>query len=583
MLTTPVIKDEDLVFPGEGWFLYWKTSASLWKTKLEELSGIGKVIIPINWSFHSDTGDRFDFANEKPETDLKKLFEICRQLDKEVVFLLPITPVPYLPNGGIPFILARNHSKNENGVIKSYVDGDGNINQIYSFFDPRIYTAFTHFCSKLAEYFSLSGIDAGVWAMECGSVQNGEYSSYLEDYSSAFENGFSRFLQAKKEEGAISSGPVDSETELSLKREYQLMIRKLYLDGAENELATYWQGDKRFGFLLGDTKELFHRSVENLSDIEIIDEALTLLGSEIYPSSILLPSRRKKGVFQSFKNKFLSRESVETFFNDKTLSSMSDYYFKQSYTMKIFFNDNSNHKKKYIDESGFTDFCESFFSWDFCYSTYSNFEWEDELDKSHEFFYFSGFDLNMKYLSSALRMFMNGINVIIDKRGMTEDIQRRLESFYLENDLEIEKIRYLTQIETISMGEGRLFIYDSQELIDLDMKEESKSEKKNQFWAKVFNSLDMTYCQIDAESGVRYAWHERNVGPSELKFDKVKRLSVFNPSSYKRKVKIKYPTPLVFQKIIDEQNVEMSNTTHEIELSFMPKGSVSLDFGVIAQ
>ncbi|WP_034720663.1 hypothetical protein, partial [Bacteriovorax sp. DB6_IX] len=75
-------------------------------------------------------------------------------------------------------------------------------------------------------------------------------------------------------------------------------------------------------------------------------------------------------------------------FNDKTLSSMSDYYFKQSYTMKIFFNDNSNHKKKYIDESGFTDFCESFFSWDFCYSTYSNFEWEDELDKSHEFFYF---------------------------------------------------------------------------------------------------------------------------------------------------------------------------------------------------
>jgi len=582
MLTTPVIKDEDLVFPGEGWFLYWKTSASLWQTKLEELSGVGKIIIPINWSFHSDTGDRFDFADQKPETDLKKLFEICKQLDKEVVFLLPISPVPYLPNGGIPFILARNHSKDERGVIRAYVDGDGNINQLYSFYDPRIYTAFTHFCQKLAEYFSTAGIDAGVWAVEGGHMERGEFSSYLEDFSHAFDNGFSRFLQAKKDDGLVGNAPLDSQMEESLKREYQLMIRDLYLQGAEKELSTYWQGFKRFGFLLGDTNEIFQRSVDNLSDIEIIDEALSLLGSDIYPSSILLPSRRKKGVFQSFKNKFLSKESVETFFNDKTITT-TDYFFKQSYTMKIFFNENSDHKKKYISESGFSEFCEQFFSWDFCYATYDGFEWEDELDTGHEFFYFSGKDLTMKLLSSALRMFMNGINVIIDKRGMNDDIKRRLESFYLENELEIEKIRYLTQIETISMGEGRLFIYDSEELIELDMKEETKSEKKKQFWAKVFNSLDMSYCQIDAESGIRYAWHERNVGPSELKFEKVKRLSIFNPSSYKRKIKVKYPSPFVFQKIIDEQNVEMSNTTHEIELSFMPKGSVSLDFGVISQ
>jgi hypothetical protein len=583
MLTTPVIKDEDLVFPGEGWFLYWKTSASLWQTKLEELSSVGKIIVPINWSFHSDTGDRFDFADEKPETDLKRLCEICKSLDKEVVFLLPISPVPFLPNGGIPFILARNHSKDQNGVVKAYVDNDGNINQLYSFYDPRIYTAYTHFCNQLAEYFSRSGIDAGVWAIECGHMNDGEYSSYLEDFSHAFDNGFSRFLHAKKDDGSLGEDALSSDREEGLKREYQLMIRDLYLQGAEKELQTYWQGFKRFGFLLGDSKEVFNRSIDYLSDVEILDEALSLLGSDIYPSSILLPSRRKKGVFQSFKNKFLSKESVETFFNDKTLSSSMDYYFKQSYTLKIFYEENSNHKKQYINESGFINFCEKFFAWDYCFANYESFEWEDELDSGHEFYYFSGYDLTMRSLSSALRMFMNGINVIIDKRGMKDDIKRRLESFYLENELEIEKIRYLTQIETISMGEGRLFIYDSEELINLEAKPESKDDKKQQFWGKVFNSLDLDYCQIDSETGIRYAWHERNVGPSELKFDKVKRLSIFNPSSYKRKIKIKYPTPLVFQKIIDEQNVEMSNTTHEIELSFMPKGSVSLDFGVISQ
>lgn len=579
MLTTPVIKDDDLVFPGEGWFLYWKTSASLWQTKLEELSGTTKVIIPINWSFHSDTGDRFDFANEKPETDLKKLSEICKQLGKEVIFLLPVSPMPFLPNGGIPFILSRNHAKNENGVVKAYADGEGNINQLYSFYDPRIFTAFTLFCNKLAEYFSTSGIDGGVWATECGHMNNGEYSSYLEDHSRAFDNGFSRFVQAKKEEGVIGTDGIQADMELTLKKEYQLMIRDLYVQGAEKELETYWQGFKRYGFLLGNSNEVFLRTIDHLSDIDIMDEALDLLGNGIYPSSILLPSRRKKGVFKSFQNKFLSRESVEHFFNDKTLTTSHDYFFKQSFSVKVFYHENSQDKKKYLEESGFIGFCENFFAWDHCFASYKDFEWEDELDSEHQFYYFSGNDLDMKTLSSALRMFMNGINIIIDKRGMNDGIRRRLESFYLENELEIEKIRYLTQIETISMGEGRLFIYDSEELLNIDTKE----EKKHQFWSKVFNSLDFDYCEIDAESGIRYAWHERNVGPSELKFDKVRRLNIFNPSSYKRKIKIKYPASLVFQKIIDEQSVEMSNTTHEIELNFMPKGSVSLDFGVITQ
>ena len=74
-LTTPVIRDEDSVFPGENWFLYWKTSASLWKTKIESRNDLGSILVPINWSFHSDTGDSYDFAVEKPETDLNKLAE----------------------------------------------------------------------------------------------------------------------------------------------------------------------------------------------------------------------------------------------------------------------------------------------------------------------------------------------------------------------------------------------------------------------------------------------------------------------------------------------------------------------------
>ena len=145
MLTTPVIKDEDTVFPGENWFLYWKTSASLWKSKIESLRGVNKIIIPINWSFHSDTGDNIDFAGTKPETDLKKLVQICEDLGKEPILLLPITPVPYLPNGGIPFLLARNEAVDEAGLLNAAADSDGTIHHFYSFFDPRVFKAFPKF------------------------------------------------------------------------------------------------------------------------------------------------------------------------------------------------------------------------------------------------------------------------------------------------------------------------------------------------------------------------------------------------------------------------------------------------------
>jgi hypothetical protein len=208
------------------------------------------------------------------------------------------------------------------------------------------------------------------------------------------------------------------------------------------------------------------------------------------------------------------------------------------------------------------------------------FSWEDELESSRLFYYFSGVDLNLKTLSAALKMFMNGLNVFIDKRDLDEGLMRRLESFYIENDLEIERIRYLCLIETISMGEGRLFIFDSSEFEDLDKNKDLK-EKKIEFWAKVFDSLDLRYPSIEAEDGLRYTWFDRGVASIELKFEKVKRVTFFNPTSYKKKVKIKYPSQFIFQKSIDEKNVTMNNTTHEIELYFLPKGSISLDFGVI--
>lgn len=577
MLTTPVIKDEDLVFPGENWFLYWKTSASLWKSKIEALSGVHKILIPLYWGYHSDTGDKYDFANEKPETDLKKLVQICEDLGKEAIFLQPITPMPYLPNGGLPFLLARTQAVDKKGALKCYVDSNGSINQFYSYFDPRIFKAFTKFNNELQTYFSNSGIGASIYAVEGGEFFKGTFSSYLKDYSEAFQNGFSRFLSAKNEEEALSNINRTIEQEHNLYLEYEDIIRDLYLNNVKKELNICFQGYKRIGFILGGTDQVFKRSIDNISDSELIREALEMLQFNILPSSMLIPPSYKTGIFGEFKKQVLGKQMIELILDEKTVSSNYEFAFTPSYTFRIIQNEKEQSSLIRVLNSGFVDHLLTKFPWDFSFRDYQEFDWEDELESSSNFYYFQGGDLEVKTLSIALKMFMNGVNVIIDKNGLNDSLKRRLESFYIENDLDIERIRYLSLIETISMGEGRLFIFDSSELMEL----KNSQEKKDQFWSKVFSSIEFPYPQMSIDHGVYFLWFERSVSSSELSFEKVKRISLYNPTSYKKRIKIKYPSQYVFQKIVDEKSVTVNNSTHEVEVNFLPKGTVSLDFGVM--
>ena len=174
-LTTPVPRDLDTVFPGENWFFYWKTSASLWKNKLQEFPGT-KIIIPVNWSFHSETGDQFDFDEHRPETNLKKLVEIAESVGKQVIFFLPLTPAPFLSNGGLPHLLARGLALNNEQMAYGIIDADDNLIKIYSFFDPRVFEAFDRFVKKLGQYFD--GFTTLMRPLQLMFMKNTGYSGY---------------------------------------------------------------------------------------------------------------------------------------------------------------------------------------------------------------------------------------------------------------------------------------------------------------------------------------------------------------------------------------------------------------------
>ena len=133
-LTTPVLRELDSIFPGENWFFYWKTSSSLWKSKLEDFSS-RVVLCPINWSIHHKGQEDIDFLGNNPEANLKKLVSVIRELGKEAIFLLPLGPAPFLPNGGVPHVFSRFPSLNKENAIYGVADPEGRINKMYSFFD----------------------------------------------------------------------------------------------------------------------------------------------------------------------------------------------------------------------------------------------------------------------------------------------------------------------------------------------------------------------------------------------------------------------------------------------------------------
>lgn len=575
MLTTPVVKDEDTVFPGENWFFYWKTSASLWKSKIEKTSLTDKIIVPINWSFHTDTGDKIDFADQKPETDFKRLYDICRELEKEIIFLLPITPVPYLPNGGIPYLLARTASCDEYGINRASADSEGTIHKFYSFYDPRVYKGFSRFCSQLSEYFEKNEIKAPLWGANCGHYTHGYFRSYLYDRSVAFNSGFSKFIEMKKAELKLDKITADQEQDFII--EYNDTISSIYEDISKNSLKENWQGVKNFSFLEGEMNSIEARMLDQISDTKIIDDALKSLDNGIMPSSILLPNRNKVGIYSDLKKQVINSSRLDEFFNEKTIIADNDFIFKASSAVNIFHNVKDQRSKDQIATSGFLDFCKKHFSWDYRFSNIESFDWEDYVESSFQFFYFNGSEISTERLGKVLKLFMSGGKVIIDIAKLDVALKRRLESFYLENELSVEKIRYLTEINTITMGEGRLLIFNSDDF------SESSDDELDNFWKKVTTSIGHSSCQISHSGEIRYKWQERGVASSDLKYDKVKRVSFFNPSSYKQKLSLKYPSEYVFQKMIDQNHVEITNTPHEIELSFMPKGTISLDFGIISE
>jgi len=572
-LTTPVPRDQDTVFPGENWFFYWKTSASLWKTKLQEFPGT-KIIIPLNWSFHSETGDQFDFDDHRPETNLKKLVEIATEVGKNVVFFLPLTPAPFLANGGLPHLLARSLALNNEGMAYGVIDADDHLVKIYSFFDPRVFEAFDKFLKKLGQYFSSNKITPDVWGIRSGYFKDGHYRSFMEDTSNTFQQAFGRYLQTKTNADTELS-PIE---ERQFAFEFNKTIQGLYETNARESIKDNFEGSLDVAFLGSGTENFLKRLSGTISTADYSSELYESLAKDIIPSSVLLSHRLKKGVLTRelndlVANSYLPSRLASSAYEHEDISNFLPLSFFKVYE-KV---DGVSSLFQNWHDLNLWEYLKSNFGWSYKVISSDTLKLHDTKTPYQEHIHlFHGHDVDRIIFNFILKTFMNGGRVILNRSGLSDEFNKRFETFFLENNLKVEKVHFKTQVQNIALGEGRLILIEGE-----GFQEMSPADYLD-FWKTLVETFSLVHVPIQNVDGIDFYWRTRPSSTNELKFEEVRRLSLYNPTSYRKKIKMSLSKNFVVYKVLDEINVIVQTYPSEIEIELSPEGSVIVDFGVFS-
>ena len=566
-LTTPVLGDEDNSIPGENWFFYWKTSTKLWREKLKSPLLGQNVFLPVYWGIHSETGQDYDFGEQRPETDLALLVSLCLSEGKNPILLFPIGPQAYLPNGGIPALLARCPAKNRRGMLQAHFDSNQQLIKLYSAFDTRVFKAYTEFTESFGRYISRSGISAEVWGIEPGHFEGEEFVSFIEDRSDTFHSALSRYIQKKYDfENPIS----DKKSELREIDEYTGLIRDLYIGAAQDALAPNWEGVMKWSFLRSGERAFFE-SVSGDYGAKLFSRHLFLgLKNNICVSSCLLDMSSKSDVLK-WQLKDVVKEVMipETLYPEK-LEDLPG----QGIALRFF----SLFEQKgsgFWKEMGLLTFLHEFF--ENSYSLEADFYFDHYniiSDLNPRFLFVEGRNLEDKKLNEILKIFMGGGQVILSTESLPQDVLRRVELFILENSLEVEEIQHDLSMRLLKLGNGRIFLMDFSKFKDLSL------DRKFKFWARFSETLDLKHLYLEHDKDLDFFWSSKMPTGTDFSYDELRRLKVYNNSSYRKDYKIKVPEKFALVKYLDNYNCEIQTKNHEITLTMNPKSMIGLEFGV---
>ena len=572
----PAFSDRQALFPSEQWFTYWKTSARLWESQLST-SADPLVNIPINWAFHNEDGETSDFGQERPETDLAKLAIICEKLHKEILFFLPLTPLPFFAHGGVPRLLARSQARDLAGIAHAYMDWGGRVSKFYSFFDPRVFVAFQKYIRQLEQHFSRQGImPQVVGLLGVGIEQVGEresFVSYSEDSSLAFDQGFGRFLSAS---GPGETNLLSPREEWEVKHLYHQMSQQLYLETARESLEDYWLGHLDFCFLGGGPRDIFQRvyAPSSCPSKHAREAILSLIYNKIPTAALLPESSRTEGL-----TKFFSQVVTPATIKFQLDREREADEWGPQYDLLCAFEIHerplrySCHAKSWHDV-GLKQYLDKAYSG--IYRVNNHLEPFPVTECSSEWPHaLIGGGMDQQMAKSMLRAFLNGASFIVNTADINEDVMRTLESFILQNSLDVEVVKYHIQIRRVVLGRGQLLLFDGTPL------ESERQETRDVFWEKVLSIFEFPYQKLELDEGVVAVWKKRPPIQSELNFEQIRRVILYNPTDFKKQAKIPAQKKFRLLRYEDEYDANVTSSGGGASVSLSADGSVAIDFGLI--
>jgi len=535
---------DDPVLPGEQWFCYWKTSAALWESRIRTLDTSKEISIPIYWGFHSEGPDKWDYGHYLAERDLARLIELLVQYRVKYRWLFPLTPCPLMPNGGIPVSAARTLSVGPKGIHLSSLNAQNSLHKMYSYFEPKVFSAFNSFLKSFKEFLKTTENKAKIVGQQYSFTEDGMLTSFLYDQSIAFEQGFGRYL--KNHEIEELNDPAE---ELRLKNEFLKEVGDLFIQTAQTELDSLWGGEEEVSFLGASPKESIQRSLP--SGKTSIGYFIDLFEHYLFArkvSSTLLRSEEKKGLLETVLNE-----------NFRTGNAWDkDDEWEGLCLFELY-----SPKPQDFFGQGLHQYLSSQFRWLYRFHN-DDFKDTDSLKIVHSKY------LDREHFTQVLKSFLLGKRVVIDKNGLDPELEKRLGIFYAENNLKLEPVRFQTQMTFTQLGDGKLLVYDGQGL---------NKDNYQVFWKKIFEVMGVTHLHTELSDDVFSLWKRRECSTDELNYLDVRRVSFYNPTSYKKNVKLQTQNKFAFMRMIDPQKATAKSFAQVIDVELLPQGRISLDFG----
>lgn len=558
-------KQYDPVRPGEQWFFYWKTSASLWESRIVQFPEHEVIFIPLYWGFHAESSQEWDFGRLHPERDLLRLTRLLTQRSRRFCWILPLTPAPFYPNGGVPSYSARTLSVTRDGVHLAVFDHELQLNKMFSYFEPKVFQAWGSFLEAFGKFLIENQIKAPAWGAQFYYFQDNEKFSYLEDCSFAFEQGFSRFLKQNHPEGVDLT---ETKKESELKETFTYQVEQLFKATAESILTPFWKGVQRVIPLGGSPKETILRAIPGgKSQHEYTKDLFHHFIHSDLVSSALLSPEEKKEVIKWVLHEHFGHDEISLRYQYSSLSGELTSEFRPFGVVDIFEGKKNYHFKKI----GLEDFLNKHFRWLYKHHQELDFspEWIDVNHHRIKFFHAS--ELNRTTFAQALKLFMMGQRILIDTSGIPEGLDKKLQIFLMENNLKGQSVNFITTTQILELGDGRLVLFDGQKLIDHTSREK--------FWDHIFRYFSLSQPEIQMDGDVFTMWRIRATTPHELSYLDVRRVNIYNPTSYKKNIFIKTHKNFAFMRMIDPTRAQAKSSPEGVDVELLPSGKIALDFG----